>query len=180
MARRSNRADRADPPALTGGRARDDGAMSPQVLFRRFAVAEAVTWALLLTGMALKYLTRTTELGVQVFGPLHGVVFIAYCVVAVFVAVDQRWRPGTVLLALASAVPPLATVWFERQAIRSGRLAEGGWRLAPGAQAPASAVERLQAGTLRRPALAVLAAVVLVAVLTGVALALGPPVPTSD
>lgn len=154
--------------------------MSPLVLFRRFAVAEAVTWALLLTGMALKYLTRTTELGVQVFGPLHGVVFIAYCVVTVFVAVDQRWRSGTTLLALASAVPPFATIWFERLVIRSGRLAGGGWRLAPGGQDAGSAVERLQAWTLRRPALAVLAAVVLVAALTALALLLGPPVPTSD
>lgn len=154
--------------------------MSPQVLFRRFAVAEAVTWALLLLGMALKYLTRTTEVGVTVFGPLHGTVFIAYCVVAVFVAVDQRWSAGTTLLALASAVPPFATVWFERRVIRTGRLTAGGWRLAPGGQIAGGPVERLQAWTLRRPALAVLAGVVLVAVLTGIALLLGPPVPSSD
>ena len=51
----------------------------PATLFRRVAVAEAVTWALLLTGMFLKYVTETTELGVRVFGMVHGVVFIAYC-----------------------------------------------------------------------------------------------------
>jgi len=150
--------------------------MSPEVLFRRFAIAEAVTWALLLTGMVLKYVTRTTELGVQVFGMVHGVVFIAYCVVAVFVAVNQRWGVRTTLLALASAVPPFATIWFERWAVHRGQL-EGGWRLAPGGERPASPAERLQAWTLRRPALAVLAGAVLVAALTGVALVVGPPVP---
>ncbi|MGB0102027.1 MAG: DUF3817 domain-containing protein, partial [Nocardioides sp.] len=46
--------------------------MSPLHLFRRVAIAEAITWALLLTGMFLKYVTETTELGVQVFGMVHG------------------------------------------------------------------------------------------------------------
>jgi integral membrane protein len=152
--------------------------MSPEALLRRSAVAEAVTWALLLTGMVLKYVTRTTDVGVQVFGLVHGVVFIAYCVVAVFVAVNQRWGAGTTLAALASAVPPFATPWFERSASRRGLLA-GGWRLAPGGERPGSAPERLQAWTLRRPGLAVVAGVVVVAALTGVALAVGPPVPSS-
>ena len=62
------------------------------------AIAEAITWALLLTGMFLKYVTETTELGVRVFGMAHGVVFIAYCLTTVVVAVDQRWSPGRTLL----------------------------------------------------------------------------------
>ena len=86
--------------------------MSPRLLFRRVAVAEAITWALLLTGMFLKYVTETTELGVSVFGMLHGVVFVAYAVVAVVVAVDQRWTARRTVAALASAVPPFATVPF--------------------------------------------------------------------
>ena len=53
--------------------------MSPVRLYRLVARAEAFTWALLLTGMFLKYVTDTTELGVRVFGMVHGVVFIAYC-----------------------------------------------------------------------------------------------------
>jgi hypothetical protein len=36
--------------------------MSPRRLFRIVAVAEAITWAMLLTGMFLKYVTETTEL----------------------------------------------------------------------------------------------------------------------
>ena len=83
--------------------------MSPLVLFRRVAIAEAVTWALLLTGMFLKYVTHTTELAVRVFGMLHGVVFIAYCLVTLLVAVDQRWSRGRALLGLVSAVPPFVT-----------------------------------------------------------------------
>ena len=65
--------------------------ITPRRLFRTAALAEAVTWALLLTGMFLKYVTETTELGVRVFGMLHGVVFIGYCLTTVVVAVDRRW-----------------------------------------------------------------------------------------
>ena len=67
--------------------------MKPASLFRGVAVAEAVTWALLLTGMALKSVVEP-GFGVQVFGMVHGVVFIGYCLVTVLVAVDQRWSFG--------------------------------------------------------------------------------------
>jgi integral membrane protein len=153
--------------------------MSPKSLFRRVAIAEAVTWALLLAGMVLKYVTRTTELGVHVFGMAHGVVFIAYCLVTVFVSVNQRWPAGRALLGLACAVPPLATLWFDRSAERRALL-EGGWRLAPGGESPTSPLERLQAWMLARPFAAAGLAVVAVAALTGVALLAGPPVPSQS
>jgi integral membrane protein len=148
--------------------------MSPLKLFRRLALAEAVTWALLLVGMFLKYVTETTELGVRVFGMTHGVVFIAYCLTAVFVAVNQRWTLATTALALASAVPPFMTVWFDRRAERRGQL-DGPWRLAPGGERPAGVLERAQAWMLARPAAAAGAAVLAVAALTLVALLVGPP-----
>lgn len=147
--------------------------MSPLVLFRRVAVAEAVTWVLLLTGMFLKYVTETTELAVSVFGMLHGVVFIAYCLTTVTVAVDQRWSAGRLLLGLASAVPPFATVWFDRYAERRGLLPTA-WRLR--GRPPTSVRERLVAWLLANPARAALSGVAAVAMLTVVALVAGPPV----
>ena len=74
--------------------------MTPQALFRRVAVAEAITWALLLVGMFLKYVTETTDVMVSIGGMVHGVVFIAFCVTTVVVAVDQRWTSGRTLLGL--------------------------------------------------------------------------------
>lgn len=148
--------------------------MSPLKLFRRLAVAEAVTWALLLVGMFLKYVTETTELGVRVFGMAHGVVFIAYCLTAVFVAVNQRWSVGTAALAVASAFPPFMTVWFDRRAERRTQL-DGPWRLVPGGEQPSGVAERVQAWMLARPVAAAGAAVLAVAALTAVALLVGPP-----
>jgi len=47
-----------------------------------------------MAGMFLKYVTRTTEVGVQVGGMLHGVVFLGYVLVAPAVAVTRRGRPA--------------------------------------------------------------------------------------
>jgi integral membrane protein len=146
--------------------------MSPRLLFRRVAVAEAITWALLLTGMFLKYVTETTELGVSVFGMLHGVVFVAYAVVAVVVAVDQRWTARRTVAALASAVPPFATVPFDRWVEKHHPL-EKSWRLRTAD--PAGPLERLVAWLVRSPAQGVAAGLVAVAALTGLALLVGPP-----
>ena len=105
--------------------------MSPRTLYRRIAAAEVVTWALLLFGMFLKYVTRTTDLAVTVFGLAHGVVFIAFCLVTLLLWVNQRWTLREGVLGLLSAVPPCLTLWWEHRLERRGRL-EGGWRLLRG------------------------------------------------
>ena len=92
------------------------------LLFRTVAVAEALSWVGLLAGMYVKYVPETSELGVQVFGPVHGGVFLAYVAVTLPAARLLRWTAGTTLLALSAAVPPFATVVFEWWARRSGRL----------------------------------------------------------
>jgi integral membrane protein len=90
--------------------------------FRIVAVAEACSWIGLLIGMFVKYVPETTELGVKIFGPIHGGIFVAYVVVALLAARVLRWSPGTTLLALVASVPPLASIWFERRATATGRL----------------------------------------------------------
>jgi integral membrane protein len=145
---------------------------SPRTVHRWAAVAEAITWALLLTGMFLKYVTRTTELGVQVFGMVHGVVFIAYCLATGLLWVDQRWPVSRLALGLLAAVPPFATVPFERYARRSGLLGDT-WRLRT--EPPTGLLERVAAWLVRRPAQGALVGLLAVLGLTGVALVAGPP-----
>lgn len=146
--------------------------MTPVRLYRLVARAEAVTWALLLLGMFLKYVTETTELGVRVFGMLHGVVFIAYGLVTVLMWIDQRWSLGRLVLGLAAAIPPFLTIPFESYAERRGLLDEQ-WRLRT--DAPAGVLERLAAWLVRRPGQGLAVGAVAVVALTGVALLVGPP-----
>ena len=91
---------------------------SPHRLYRLLAVAEVITWALLISGMILKYVLHITELGVRIGGGIHGFVFLAYCAATVLVGVDQRWGAGRIALGLGSAVIPFVTVAFERWAER--------------------------------------------------------------
>lgn len=145
--------------------------LTPRSLFRGLAIAEAITWAALLSGMFLKYVTETTELGVQVFGMVHGVVFIAYCLVTVLVATDQRWPLGRTALGLVAAVPPFATLLFEVYAERRGLLGEE-WLSRHDSP---TARERTVCWLLRHHRLAAGLLVVAVAALTGAALVVGPP-----
>jgi integral membrane protein len=141
-------------------------------LFRRVAVLEACTWALLLVGMFLKYVTKTTEVGVQVAGPIHGVAFVAYCVTTVVVGVDQRWTGRRLVVGLLSSIPPFVTVVFDRWAERHGAL-DTSWRLR--GSEPRGALDRPVALLVRRPLLGLVIGLVVVAVLTVLALLLGPP-----
>jgi len=93
--------------------------------FRAVAIAEAVSWVLLLAGMFVKWVLKTTELGVQLAGPVHGAVFVAYVLVSLLAWRVLHWSPRTALLALVASVPPLCTVVFERWARRTGQLPVG-------------------------------------------------------
>ncbi|MFW6599495.1 DUF3817 domain-containing protein [Propionibacteriaceae bacterium Y2011] len=152
--------------------------MTPKRLFTTLAFAEVVTWTLLLVGMALKYLTDTTELGVRIGGGLHGFVFLGYCVVTVLVGVSQRWHVGWILGGLLSAVVPYATIWFERQVTRRGMLGDT-WRLGRGGAEPGWFGEHVVAWVLRHPVVAAVVAVVGVSVVFAVLLYLGPPIQVS-
>ncbi|TPW71816.1 DUF3817 domain-containing protein [Schumannella sp. 10F1B-5-1] len=96
------------------------------------ATLEAVTWAGLLVGMFLKYVTETTDHVVTVFGTAHGGAFLLYGALAIVCAIAFRWRWWVILLALAAAVPPLVTVPLELWMRRRGLL----HRATPTAAAP--------------------------------------------
>ena len=99
--------------------------MNPRAValaLRAVALAEACSWVGLLAGMFVKYVLATSERGVQIFGPVHGGIFVAYVLVALVAARVLRWNVLTTVLALAASVPPLATLWFDRWATRTGRL----------------------------------------------------------
>ncbi len=91
--------------------------------FRVVALAEAVSWVGLLVGMYFKYLgSPRTEIGVQVFGMTHGLIFIAFVLTALLVGIAAKWSAGTWLLALLASIVPLCSVIFLSWADRTGRI----------------------------------------------------------
>ena len=92
--------------------------------FRIIAFAEACSWLGLLIGMYIKYVPETTEAGVKIFGPIHGGIFVAYCLVTLLAWRTFGWSFRTAALALVASIPPFATALFEVLADRAGLLGE--------------------------------------------------------
>jgi integral membrane protein len=102
-----------------------------RTVFRAVAIAEAVSWGLLLVAMFFKWILESEPLGlaeggVPVAGPIHGVVFMLYVVAAIVSKLVFRWDARTLIVALVSSIPPFATIWFERKADREGKLSVAG------------------------------------------------------
>ncbi|GAA2684349.1 MULTISPECIES: DUF3817 domain-containing protein [Actinosynnema] len=95
---------------------------SPVGRFRLLAFAEAVSWAGLLLGMFFKYVVVENELGVKIFGPVHGAIFVGYLLVTLMMS--DRWSKGTLVVAMLASIPPFGTVLFERWALKNGKLDE--------------------------------------------------------
>lgn len=102
----------------------DKGAVAAQrhsrilAAFRASALVEAATWMGLLIGMAFKYVLADNEIGVKVFGPIHGAAFIAYVLATCLAASTFGWPRRILTIGLIASIPPAATWPFERFVMR--------------------------------------------------------------
>src|SRR4051812_49897120 len=91
--------------------------LAPQTVsraFRAVAIAEAVSWVLLLAGMFVKWVLRTSGLGVQLAGPVHGAVFVGYVLVTLLAWRGLGLAPPPAPLAPGASPPPPCRVSVER------------------------------------------------------------------
>jgi integral membrane protein len=83
-------------------------------VFRLVSIAEAASFLLLLlVAMPLKY-GADAPAGVQLMGPVHGVLFMAYVGLVFLVREQLRWDLKRTILALGAAVLPVAPFFVER------------------------------------------------------------------
>jgi integral membrane protein len=150
--------------------------LSPRVLFRVTAFGEAVTWTLLLTALLVRALVETPPAAMlPIVGSLHGFVFLSYCVVAILVGINQRWRVDQTLLAVILAIVPFATIPYELRLVRNKRL-EGPWRTEPSDNPQDKTwFDKLFRWFIKNPALLILVLAVAVVVIFVTLLWLGPP-----
>ena len=156
--------------------------MTPKKLFRLFALAEAVTWTLLIGGLILRATVGVPSMAFAIVGGLHGAVFLAYGVIASLTGVNQRWGIGQTVLAVALAIVPYATIPFELSVQRSGKL-EGNWRREHSGDARDDHwFDRLYRWFIIRPALLTIVMFAVVTAIFAVLLMAGPPGgwPTND
>jgi len=81
---------------------------------RLVSVIEATSYLILLVATAVKW-TGGSEAGVQLVGPIHGVLFLAY---ALLVIRDRKllgWTPLKTVVALILGSLPFGGFWVERR-----------------------------------------------------------------
>lgn len=148
---------------------------TPRKFFRFFAVAEVISWTLLIAGLILRA-TQGWDLAVTIGGGIHGFVFLSYAANAVLMTKNQRWSalPGAV--AIVSAIIPYATVPVDIWLQRSGRLA-GQWRRTA-TEDPRDYTwhDRLLRWIILHPLLSILLGLAAVIVVYIALLLMGPPV----
>lgn len=85
---------------------------------RWIALAEATSFIALLIAAVIKR-TGDNEIGVQILGPIHGLLFIAYVVNVFAIRADLGWDAKTTFWILVGAVVPFGGYvldwWMLRQ-----------------------------------------------------------------
>lgn len=148
--------------------------MTPKRFFKIFAIAETITWTLLIIGMILKYVTHTTEIGVRIGGGIHGFIFICFVIAVIGVGTSQQWSKKRIATGLGSAIIPYATIPFEHSVAKAGLL-EGGWGLGADGRAPKNWFEKLTSWAIRNPWLAIGVGIIFVVIVFSGLLLAGPP-----
>lgn len=83
-------------------------------LFRKVALAEGISFLLLLLiAMPLKYYFGI-PMAVKVVGWAHGILFMAYIVLALSVIKTMKWNWFDTLVALAVSLIPVGTFWLDK------------------------------------------------------------------
>jgi len=85
---------------------------------RYVALIEATTFLALLVATFIKYQDNSPQ-GVQILGPIHGIFFLLYVLLALNVRSAAGWDAKTTLLVLLGAVLPFGGYvvdrWLSRQ-----------------------------------------------------------------
>ena len=149
--------------------------MNPKQLFLLFAKSEAVTWTLLISALIIRAAGDPIPHVVTIAGSIHGAVFLGYAVTALLVGLNQRWKIGKLVLAVALAIVPFATIPFERQLVRTMAL-EGSWRT-KASEDPRDAffIDRIFRWFIARPVVLLAVLVVAIPAVFAFLLFLGPP-----
>jgi integral membrane protein len=92
--------------------------------FRYVALSEATTFLALLVASVIKN-TGGSEAGVQILGPIHGLLFIAYVVLALNLRSEAGWSNKQTFWILVGAVLPFGGYVVDRWLVRPGDHRQG-------------------------------------------------------
>jgi integral membrane protein len=86
--------------------------------FRILTFLEGISNVLLiLVAVPVKYLLDNDFL-VKLLGMPHGLLFVAYCVMAVFMVGQYKWNFKTLFLVLLASIVPFGTFWVDKKYLK--------------------------------------------------------------
>lgn len=88
--------------------------------FRYVALAEATSFLALLVATVVKH-TGGSEIGVKILGPIHGLLFIAYVVMALQLRSECGWTNKQTFWILVGAVLPFGGYVVDRWLVERER-----------------------------------------------------------
>lgn len=91
-----------------------DGVLATRIgRLRLISVIEAISFLILLVFAVIKR-TNDWPLGVQIMGPIHGVLFLTYVLAVLDLRKRMAWPNATVVRLIVAAVLPIAPFFVER------------------------------------------------------------------
>lgn len=88
-------------------------------IFRIIAFLEGVSYLLLLfVAVPIKYINGNPEF-VKMLGMPHGLLFVAYVVIAIVFGVEQKWNAKTMAIVLLASIIPFGTFYVEKKYLKT-------------------------------------------------------------
>ena len=86
--------------------------------FRIVALLEAVSYLALLSATIFHRVLDGSDAGVSVMGPIHGMLFLAYVLLALLIREEQGWSVGQTILVLVLSALPFGAVYVHNKMVR--------------------------------------------------------------
>ncbi|GAB4164234.1 MAG: DUF3817 domain-containing protein [Winogradskyella sp.] len=88
-------------------------------IFRIIALLEGVSYILLLfIATPLKYFAKDPQY-VKLLGMPHGLLFIAYVVMAILMSKDMKWNNQTLWIVLIASIIPFGTFYIDKKYLKT-------------------------------------------------------------
>jgi len=87
--------------------------------FRIVSILEGLSYLILLfIAVPIKYFGND-ESWVKMFGMPHGLLFVAYIILAYLIKSELKWDTKTFLIVLAASIIPFGTFYIDKKYLRS-------------------------------------------------------------
>ncbi len=88
-------------------------------VFRITALLEGVSYLLLLfIAVPIKYLFEDPQY-VKMLGMPHGILFMAYVILAIFISANMKWSTKTVWIVLIASIIPFGTFYIDKKYLKT-------------------------------------------------------------